>query len=174
MHWARMVAGGARRVVGRPRKLHPVYVCERLLNIRRILARSIPKSIWVHLNRPMSKAYDVSEEKQRRREYAAILQGLANSQVTPGNDPDGPDDLPQLILEWQYSEGLLVREARCDSGEPWSDRDVGERQFECAHRLSLFIVARQAGTSPEYLRRVCRKHDPPKADEFGEEERTLL
>jgi len=82
--------------------------------VRRIFAQGIAKSDWVHLNRPMCQVYDQREEAQRREEYALLLKHLAYSDLMPGSEPDRSDDFPAWILDWQYSEGLLVRKCPLD------------------------------------------------------------
>jgi hypothetical protein len=86
-------------------------------------------------------------------------QRLAYSDVMPG-DPERSDGIPQWILDWQYGEGLLMRAVPSDSAaQAWTDTKVAEQHCECARRLAFFVVAKQAGASVEYLRKVCRKYD---------------
>lgn len=53
-----------------------------------------------------------------------------------------------------------MREVPSDSAaQAWTHTKVAEQQCECARRFAFFVVAKQAGASVEYLRKVCRKYD---------------
>jgi len=148
---------------GRPRRLYPEFLCERLEVLQRIFAWAIPKPDWERMHRPMSTPYDPNEEAERRREYSTLLERLACSDLVGRCDPNDDSGYPAGILRWQYAEGLLA--ARRGKGDKrslgmLSARDANsivERQCEYARRLALLIVAEDAKASPEYLQKLCRE-----------------
>src|SRR5258707_903115 len=82
--WAKIGNVSKGQSSGRPRNLHPEFLCPRIETMRRIFAQGIDKSDWVQLNRPMGQVYDQREEAERREEYSLLLKRLAYSDLMPG------------------------------------------------------------------------------------------
>jgi hypothetical protein len=127
------------------------------------------------MNRPMEHPYEENEEEQRRRDYAEILMKAPYSEMVGRCDPKVSSAYPARILKWQYAEGLLVNHA---SGEQTRSRSlfsvvsanaIIERRSELARRLAIFLVAKEARMSPDYLRKLCRKEQGSEAEVSWEE-----
>jgi hypothetical protein len=163
---------------GRPKKLRPEYVCDQLSRLERIFRWAIKPEDWRFMNRPMTKPQDPGEEAKRREEYSKLLGNLSYSDLTGHCDPAINKSLPasnypDLILLWQYSEGILLPH-RGESGKGLvtgvSEESVTAQRSEFARRLALYIVAAEKQTSVEYLTKLCRKWDPapsPKQADLG-------
>lgn len=120
------------------------------------------------MNRPMTKPQHPGEEAQRREEYSKLLRNLGYSDLIAHCEPAINQSLPasnypDLILLWQYSEGLLLPH-RGESGKELlvgvPEESVTAQRSEFARRLALYIVAAEQRTSVEYLTKLCRKWDP--------------
>jgi hypothetical protein len=102
--------------------------------------------------------------------FIVPLERLSFSVFTGRCDPNDANGYPARILKWQYCEGLILPETKCAVGgllnvfRMKSLRYVAERQFELSRQLALFLVAEDADTSPEYLRKLCRDFEPSLAD----------
>ena len=99
--------------VGRPKRLHAEYICAELSRLERIFKWAIQAEDWRFMNRPMAKPQDPVEEAQRRQEYSKLLTGLNYSDLhghcEPTINKSSPaGNYPDLILLWQYSEGMLL------------------------------------------------------------------
>ena len=158
-----------RIVPGRPKKHHE-SLCLRVDMLRRIFAWAILKADWIRMNRPMADPYDDVEEKERRSEYSKLLENLPYSELQGRCDPADSSGYPAQILKWQYEDGLLARAIPADQSDVANllfskgGERVAEEQCEYARRLALFLVAKEAKMSIEYLRKICRKWDPKTAD----------
>ena len=98
---------------GRPKKLQPEYVCDQLNRLERIFKWAINPEDWRSMNRAMIKPRDPGEESQRREEYSKLLMNLNYSDLMGHCEPAINQSLPasnypDLILLWQYSEGILL------------------------------------------------------------------
>ncbi len=153
---------------GRPKKLRPEYVCDQLSRLERIFKWAIKSEDWRSMNRPMTKPRDSGEEAQRREEYSKLLRNLGYSDLMAHcesaiNQSLPASNYPDLILLWQYSEGLLLPH-RGESGKELvvgvPEESVAAQRSEFARRLALYIVAAEKQTSVEYLTKLCRKWDP--------------
>jgi hypothetical protein len=126
----------------------------------------------------MTKPQDPVEEAKRREEYSKLLGNLSYSDLIGHCDPAINKNLPasnypDLILLWQYSEGILLPH-RGESGKGLvtgvSEESVTAQRSEFARRLALYIVAAEKQTSVEYLAKLCQKWDPaalPKQTDLG-------
>lgn len=153
---------------GRPKKLRPEYVCDQLNRLERIFKWAIKPEDWRSMNRPMSKPHDPGEEAQRREEYSKLLRNLNYSDLMGHCEPAINQSLPvsnypDLILLWQYGEGILLPQEG-ESGKGLvvglPEESVTAQRSEFARRLALYIVAAEKQTSVEYLTKLCRKWDP--------------
>lgn len=114
------------------------------------------------MNRPLER-HTEEHRRSRRHECAAILAELStgHSLLQGKCDAEKHSSYPARIMLWQFEEGLL--------GLGQISEKVTECQSEYARRLALFLIADECGTSPEYLRKLCRKHEAlrPKPDVVG-------
>src|SRR5205085_10887622 len=97
----------------------------------------------------MTRPQDRGVEGKRREEYSNLLGNLSFSDLTGHCDPAINKSLPasnypDLILLWQYSEGILLPQ-RGESGKGLvtgvSEESVTAQRSEFARRLALYIVA---------------------------------
>ena len=154
---------------GRPKRLRAEYICAELSRLERIFKWAIQPEDWRFMNRPMAKPQDPVEEAQRREEYSKLLAGLNYSDLhghcEPRINKSSPaNNYPDLILLWQYSEGILLRsdgqaEGKLAGGAP--DEFITAQRSELSRRLALYIIAAEKQTSVEYLSKLCRKWEPP-------------
>ena len=63
------------------------------------------------MNRPMTNPNDGAEKRQRRLEYAAILDALNHSEMTHRTKPHDAKGFPALIMQWQCELGLVYNYA---------------------------------------------------------------
>ena len=153
---------------GRRKKIHPQFVCERLNRLERLFRFAIRLEDWRTMNRPMESAHDAEEEKQRRDEYSKLLLGLNDSMLQGHCEPTVNDSLPashypDLILLWQYGEGILLAQDGKSKNRlisSVSQESVALQRSELARRLARHIVAAELQTTIEYLTKICRKWDP--------------
>lgn len=120
------------------------------------------------MNRPMINPHDPNEEAQRRKEYSSLLRRLNHSDLQGHCDPtvnegSPASNYPDLILLWQYAEGILLphngRTAEgLRGGVPQESLSLKHSEF--SRRLARFIVAAELQTTIEYLTKLCRKWDP--------------
>ena len=120
------------------------------------------------MNRPMTSPHDPDEEAQRRNEYSSLLKGLNYSDLqghcdSTVNENSPASNYPDLILLWQYAEGILLpdngsSEEGIRGGIPQESLTLQRSEF--SRRLAKFIVAAELQTTVEYLAKLCRKWDP--------------
>jgi hypothetical protein len=162
---ARIITVKERR--GRPKEINPEFLCERVTMLRNIFVKVLSKADWIKMHRPMARPRDDEEEGKRRREYADLLNSLGCGEVAHC-DPDNDLDYPARILKWQYVEGLM-QSPNSYGKEMRPIRKgiaaISEKRFEYARKLAFFLVAGQAGTSSEYLKKVCRSYTPEAASQ---------
>jgi hypothetical protein len=120
------------------------------------------------MNRPMTNPHDPEEEAQRRNEYSSLLEELNYSDLQGHCDPAANQILPasnypDLILLWQYAEGILLpHNGRTGKGlrDGVPQESLTLQRSEFSRRVAKFIVAAELQTTVEYLTRLCRKWDP--------------
>ena len=162
--------------MGRPKRLRLEYVCHELSRLERIFKWAIGPEDWRFMNRPMAKPQDPVEEAQRREEYSKLLTQLNYSDLhghcePTVNESSPASNYPDLILLWQYSEGMLLPRNGPAGGKPVGgvqEEFVTAQRSELSRRLALYIIAAEKQTSVEYLSKLCRKWEPPiqkKSDE---------
>ena len=140
---------------GRRRNAYPEFLCPQIALLRHAFTNGLSPGDWAHMHRPMTVPYEESEERQRRREYSEILQRLPYSDVTAECDPDDESAYPARILYWQYEQGLLTVGVKSgDKSQPnffKPPKSVIEWRSEYARQLAIYLVARRAKKSEEYL-----------------------